>query len=146
MCVCKDLHWLLIEHFYISNLSFVKHLPESIEYCILHSKHHQTPPTCLAAITSPVPRSAARCDQPVPAPCVSSPRSRETKNTRLWSGLVMSSGKQGTSAAAPSGQTLQGVRKLLCTPVPGFSISLYVSFVKQFVKVYAMKYCPEDNL
>ena len=103
MIVCKDLYRLLMEYLllqikpptmgeYFASLS-------SIEYCILHSKHHQTPPTCLAAITSPVPRSAARCDQPVPAPCVSSPRSRETKNTRLWSGLVMSSGKQGTSAA-----------------------------------------------
>ena len=103
MIVCKDLYRLLMEYLllqikppvmgeYFASLS-------SIEYCILHSKHHQTPPTCLAAITSPVPRSAARCDQPVPAPCVSSPRSRETKNTQLWSGLVMSSGKQGTSAA-----------------------------------------------
>ena len=130
MIVCKDLYRLLMEYLllqikppiigeYFASLT-------SIEYCILHSKHHQTPPTCLAAITSPVPRSAARCDQPVPAPCVSSPRSRETKNTRLWSGLVMSSGKQN-KCGAPSGQTLQGVHQ--CTPVPGFSISLHVSFV-----------------
>ena len=148
MRVCKDLHWLLIEHFYRSNetshgwsicgqtLSIVLSIPNIIKHR-LHVWLTSRPwfPGQHRDVTSQFRRHASARQQPWNQNYPPLVRSRYVvRQTENKCARSISSNSTGC------------FRKLLFTPVPEFRISLYVSFVKQFVKLCAMKYCPEDNL